>query len=129
MDMAPDFGSGNCRFEPCRARQKGKQVHSRRLKCLFDSFGHRLLRSAWRGDLLMGRGHFELDTLRKAAREGYFTVKPPDASHVAAMAPGSDVYDRFSFYRLTAKGWFEGIAIGASFEPPEARTVVAGGCC
>ena len=89
----------------------------RLLKHLFNSFGHRMLEGTWRGKLLMQHGRLSLGELLEAVRDGHFTMQPPDK-----LGPheGRD-YGMYCFYRLTAKGWWTGVAIGASFEDPRSR--------
>ena len=87
-----------------------------------------MLDCAWRGDLLMQRGCLSAEELRDAVREGYFDpqrtegVPMPYEDYFKGWRIAADNFAAYScFYKLTAKGWWTGVAIGASFEDPRSR--------
>ena len=97
-----------------------------RLRRLFNSFGHRMLDQAWRGDLLIERGYLDVEELREAVRDGYLVSEYGDGAGFIPLAVylcASANFVADCFYTLTAKGWWVGVAIGASFEKPE-RVIV-----
>ena len=92
-----------------------------RLKRLFDTFGHRMLKDEkWRGDLLMQRGLLTVEELRDAVRNGCLVPYYEGGERVYNFFQEGTHFSTFiatnCFYRLTAKGWWTGVAIGASFE-------------
>ncbi len=87
-----------------------------------------MLEGAWRGDLLMQRGLLHVRDLWDAVQAGYLVPEYSDGTGVVPLARyfgAGTLFAAGCFYKLTAKGWWEGVATGASFESPAEKRIAA----